>query len=70
VAWLRAFHPVSVEELVMTEQNYVDPGQNQPALAEQMQSLLVRIGQLEVEVRELRDKLELAQGGVITTFPS
>lgn len=53
----------------MTEQNYVDPGQSQPVLAEQMQALLVRIGQLETELRELRDAFELAQGGQITTFP-
>jgi hypothetical protein len=49
----------------MTEQNYVDPAQSQPALAEQFQSLLVRIGQLEAEVRDLRCKLELVQGGVV-----
>jgi cell shape-determining protein MreC len=70
VARLRALHPLSVEELVMTEENYTDPGQNQPALVEQLQALLTRIGQLEAEVRELRDQLELAQGGRIVTYPS
>jgi uncharacterized protein (UPF0335 family) len=54
----------------MTEQNYVDPAQSQPVLAEQLRVLLERIGQLEAEVRELRGKLELAQGGKVTTFPS
>lgn len=71
MAWLRAFQPLFVEEMGMTEQNYVDPAQHQPVLAEQMASLLARIGQLELEVRELRDRLALAQGGqAITTFPS
>jgi hypothetical protein len=52
----------------MTEQNYVDPGQNQPSLAEQMHTLLVRIDQLEYEVLLLREQLA-QQSGQITTFP-
>jgi hypothetical protein len=54
----------------MTEQNYVDPGQSQPTATVQMESLLVRIAQLEAEVRKLRDQVELAQGGKVITFPS
>lgn len=57
----------------MTEQNYVDPAQNQPTLAVQMQALLLRIErleQLEREVLELRHRLDLAQGGQATTLSS
>ncbi len=55
----------------MTEQNYIDPAQNQPEQppATTTTALLERIGKLEVEVRELRDLLELAQGGKLTTLP-
>jgi hypothetical protein len=59
-----------VEALGVTEQNYVDPGQSQPTLAEQLQSLLERVGQLETEVRALREQFELAQGGKIVNYPS
>jgi len=69
VAWLRALDAVPAEAMGVTEQNTAEPRHDLGELVAQMESMLVRIGQLEQEVRDLQHKLELAQGGVITTFP-
>ena len=53
-----------MEEVDVTEQNYIDPPSEQPPTESQVDQLLQRVAALEQQVLELQQQLALAQGGV------